>query len=143
MASDHDFVYAGRRLAGNGKTLHEWHLGDHELYFAKLPGQAIGGVYTVKAEISGDNVQIYTGTQRYSGQKISDVTQIAAWQAADQHARTAAAEAAAERRHAKSTELDTALADVLEIARRARTRADVTALTRVVSDKLLDAWRTR
>lgn len=136
-------TYAGRRLGKNSKVIHEWIHGDRELYFAKLVGSAIGGLYSVDADLDGDGVSVFQDTLRYTGEKIDDVEQVAVWQAADQSARTSAAERAAERRHSKSTELDEALAPVLRLIQRARTRSEAQAIARVVGDKLDEAWWKR
>lgn len=136
-------VYAGRRLDTKGKAIHEWRLDDDRLlYYAKLAGSAIGGTYSVDGSIDGATVSVNPHTLRYSGTKDADPDQIALWQAEDQHTRAVVAEAAAERRHAKSTELDDALAPLLAIVQRARTQAEARALIKVVSDKLTQAyWR--
>ncbi|MDP3889850.1 hypothetical protein [Nocardioides sp.] len=136
-------VYAGRRLSSKGKIIHEWHLDDRELYFDKVKGTAIGGRYEVQADMEGDGVTLYGGTLSYAGEKISDTDQIALWQAEDQHARTIATQQAAERRHGKSTELDAALAPLLQLVTQARTQAEVRAIARVVDDRITQAWWRR
>lgn len=141
--TEHTFVYIGRRLNEKSKVIHAWLLGEREVYYDKVAGQVVGGIYAMNAVVDDTNLSVYRSTMRYTGQKVDDVDQVAAWQLADQHARTTAAEAAAERRHAKSTELDAALAPLVAVVRKVRTVAEARALAKVVADKILEAWWNR
>jgi hypothetical protein len=140
-------IYAGRRVGSTGKAVFAWRFGDRELRYDKLKGTAIGGTYTVEAEIEPavelPGVTVYPATLRYCGDQVDDVDQVALWQAADQDARIDLARAAGERRHAKSTELDAALAPLLELVRKARTRGEVYALEKVVEARIEQAWWKR
>lgn len=136
-------IYAGRRVSKADKPSHVWFLGDRELRYDKLKGTAIGGVYTVDSDQGDDDslgATVYPSTLRYTGEQHDDVDQVALWQAADESARAEIALAAAERRHSKSSELDTTLEPLLELVRKARTRGDVVALERVVQARLEKAW---
>lgn len=139
----HEIVYTGRRLNAEGKALHAWLLDERGLYYTKLKGKSVGGIYTVDADVNDGTVSVYPGSLKYTGQKITDTDRIATWQAADQAARDSVAEAAAERRHAKSAELDAALEPLLRIARSTRTAAGLRALVQVVSNKITEAWWKR
>lgn len=140
-------TYCGRRLSSKNKVIFEF---DHEgetLLFAKGRHLTIGGRYSVEAKVADDGdpqkVSIYSDSMCYTGEKIDDVDQIAVWEAADRDSWNTSRLLAAERKHAKSSELDRALEPAVRVIQTASTRAEAQAIIRVITERLDRAWWER
>jgi hypothetical protein len=118
---------------------------DRDRYYTKVPG-TLGCVYEVTVARTGDNVAGRTvhGDARFLN-RTDDVPpeQLGAWEVADRAAwashRAHALEASAKR----SSEVDTALAPLIDIAARLTTYADRAALAAYVTAKVHTARKPR
>ncbi|MGL5824994.1 MAG: hypothetical protein ACRCYU_09285 [Nocardioides sp.] len=138
-------TYCGRRIGGRNKLVYEYDLAGRSMRYAKLTHGVVGGRYTVDAELSEDGgVTIYPATLRYAGEKADDdLDRVAVWESLDRDAWNNSRLLAAERKHAKSSELDAALEDLIRIVQHAATRSEVQAILRVVTEKVDRAWWER
>lgn len=139
-------TYCGRRLDRTEKKIFfEFDRDGRTLAYSKVRHGVVGGIYVVDADTDTDagRLSIYPASLRYTGEKITDLAQIAVWEAADRDAYDTSRELAAERKHAKSSELDTAIAPLVEVIVKASTRAEAQAIMRVVTAKLDRAWWDR
>ncbi len=137
-------TYCGRRIGRSNKLVHEYEHAGRSLVYSKVTHGVVGGIYTVDAELSDDGgATIYPSTLRYTGEKASDSYQVAVWEGLDRDAWNTSRLLAAERKHAKSSELDDALEDLTRIVQRAATRSEVQAIIRVATEKLDRAWWER
>lgn len=134
-------TYCGRRLGKADKLIYEFEYAGRSLVFAKMTHGVVGGRYTVDADVADDGgVSIYPATLTYTGEKIDDVDQVAVWEAVDRDTYATHRLKAAERKHARSSELDIALEPLARLIAKAGTRAEAQAIMRVVTAKLDDAW---
>lgn len=139
-----EWAYLGRRLPSDGKTK-PWHAWQdetgRELHYTD-GAAVIGGIYEVEVLREEESVRARIKGAKYLGRKV-DADEVARNEALDAGTRQELARQAAERKHARSSELDEALAPVLRIARSCRTRHEATMLASVVSSKITEAWWTR
>ena len=134
-------TYCGRRLGKAGKVMHEFEFAGRSLWYSKVSHGVVGGRYTVDADVTAaGEVTIYPATLTYAGEKIDDVDQVAVWEAVDRDAYSTSRLMSAERKHARSSELDAALEPLTRLIAKAGTRAEAQAIMRVVTAKLDDAW---
>lgn len=135
-------TYCGRRLGKADKLVYEFEYAGRSLWYSKgITHGVVGGRYTVDAEVTDDGgVTIYPTTLTYTGEKIDDVDQVAVWEAVDRDTYATHRLKAAERKHARSSELDIALEPLTRLIAKASTRAEAQAIMRVVTAKLDDAW---
>src|SRR5438309_4257700 len=104
------------------------------MYYKPQAGRlVIGGAYTVRIT-EDDTHTVKHGDAQYQGYRADAATseRVAQWEAEDHLARIQAATERLERRHAMESALDEALAPVLDIARKLRTRADRDAYAAMV-----------
>lgn len=139
-------TYAGRRMPPkrtDSKPIHLWVAEDGAERVYGFGGAAVGGVYTFECPAS-EPTSVYKGTQTWTGEQCDDSDQVAAWQLEDASTMQALGRRAAEKRLAKSNELDEALEPLLRIVRRLRTRHDVYAVSAYVSERIVETfWKER
>lgn len=144
MTEQITLTYKGRRLGQSNKILYVYEHEGRQLIYSKVSHGVVGGRYAVDADLGEEGaVDIYPSTMRYTGEKIDDLEQVAAWEAADRDAWNTSRQLAVERKHAKSSELDVALEPIVGVIQKASTRAEAHAIIRVISEKLDRAWWER
>lgn len=137
-------IYVGKRWSGP-KISFGWLLEDDDpaeenvRLYTKMRGSSIGGIYTVEHPPEKPN-SVYPTTLTYTMEKVDDRDQVAIWQAVDADVQRQASRQAAERKHAKSSELDEAMQPLVDLAFRCRNRYEMTALRDAVSERMQEAF---
>jgi hypothetical protein len=134
-AVEHEWTYAGQRLAGQ-KLVHCWlNETGAERQSGKLVGRVVGGVYRVWTDSDDRSVYLngrYTPVflrQAEDGARLQ-------WDVEDRHARTRASAKRAEKKAERERELDTVLAPLRERYLAAISSADRAALLALVIQRI-------
>lgn len=146
--SGHRVVYLGRRRTTTGRLAHAFRLEtghDTEGLFAFRRGSwVIGGLYLTQGDTAPDgHLQSLSAPDSWTGDRVEDTAQVAAWELLDRQAYQAHAARPAEARARHSPTYTAALADLAPLMDCARTRTEAEQIAQTIRHALIDSWYAR
>lgn len=130
------WTYLGQQVEGG----HVWRAASdptRELVYSKFKGAVVGGLYDVRVDRAGDRVQVFTATSTYVGVDNGDdmpdlLLRARRWERTRKRR-------ALEKRDARTSEIDRALAPLLTLAANVHGYGNRQALVDYVTAKIFSA----
>lgn len=133
------WVYVGVRLGKSNAKVHAWiDTTGEEMWFAKLKGAIIGGIYTVKVERGPDGKfqSVLLGVD-WTSERETDTAKLAEWHAANRLTEAVLTKQRNEAKAKQHDEFDDAIAPLRDLFQRtARTSTQRSAFVAMVIDHL-------